>query len=137
MLTAQNIQALALADKARAQTQTAGEQAVASKEADAFVASQSAATISETTSNSIWVNVSTFIRGVIRPLITSYLLAIATYFGYNVGLLVQGLKAFDNAALFTLYAQVINEVFFLTNLAVSWWFGARGSSPRNPFITSK
>lgn len=137
MLGLQNAQALALADKQIQGVKEAGEQAVAGKEADAFTASQVAANQPDAPSASLWLNICSSIKGLMRPLITCYVLAISTYFGYNVGLLVQGLKAFDNTALFALYAQVINEVFFLTNLAVSWWFGARGSSARIPFFSSK
>jgi hypothetical protein len=147
MLKAQNEQALALATKQIEGVKEAGEQAVAGKEADAFTASQVAANAPAAqliVSTSIWLNIAQFIRVIVsvfkelmRPIITCYVLGLATYFGYNIGLIVQGLKAFDNAALFALYGQVIGEVFFLTNLAVSWWFGARGSSPRFSFSQAK
>ena len=119
-----NTQALALASKAIEGTVVAGEQVVAAKEADAFVASQQSA-FQATTSHAVEIA-----RGLMRPLITCYVLGVATYFAYNISALVGGLKTLDPAATFALYGNIIDEIFFLANLCVSWWFGARGSSKR-------
>lgn len=119
-----NDQALAVADKARAQTREVGEQAVAGEEAKAFTASQIAANQKPETA---WMEV---IMGCVRPLITLYLLVLGTLLASEISGLVGGLNAFDQKELFGLYAGVIDQVFFLLNLTISWWFGARGSSPR-------
>lgn len=113
---------LSLADKKMEAVRVEGEQVVAAKEVDAFTASQASAFM-PTSSHLIEV-----VRGAMRPLITMYILTVATYFAYNVSGLVGGMQALNTAALFELYATIINEIFFLANLCVSWWFGARGSS---------
>jgi hypothetical protein len=125
MVGLQNQQNLLLADKAKEQVREAGQQAVAKAEVDAFAKSQE--TFRPKTAFMEVVN------GVIRPLITIYLLVAGTYIAFEVNTLVGGLKSFDPATLFTLYGSVIDQVFFLLNLTVSWWFGARGSSPRSLF----
>lgn len=115
MAALSNEQALALADKAREQVSEAGRQVVAATEASAFVESQKAAI-----EQWRWV----------RPVLTCYLVGVMTYLAIGISSIVGGLDAFDKTAMFALYSEVVGQVFFLVNLAVSWWFGARGSSPR-------
>lgn len=118
MLGLQNQQALALADKAREGVVAAGEQAVAKVEADAFVESQKATTIPMGELLKSWV----------RTGVVCYLLLLASFLAAKVGRLVGGLESLDTAVLMPMYADIIAQVFFLTNLAVSWYFGARGTS---------
>lgn len=118
MLELQNKQAIALADKAMQQTREAGEQAVAKVEADAFVESQKAPT----------VPIGEVLKSWVRTAIVAYLLLLATFLAAKVGRLVGGLESLDTAVLMPLYADIVAQVFFLVNLAVSWYFGARGTS---------
>lgn len=118
MLGLQNQQALALADKAREGVVAAGEQAVAKVEADAFVESQKAS----------GVPISELLKSWVRTLIVVYLLVLATILTLKVGRLVGGLESLDPKVLIPLYADIIAQVFFLVNLAVSWYFGSRGTS---------
>lgn len=118
MIDLQNKQAIALADKAMEQTREAGEQAVAKVEADAFVESQKAPT----------VPIGEILKSWVRTAIVGYLLLLATFLAMKVGRLVGGLESLDTAVLMPLYADIVAQVFFLVNLAVSWYFGARGTS---------
>lgn len=118
MIDLQNKQAIALADKAMQQTREAGEQAVAKVEADAFVESQKAPT----------VPIGEILKSWVRTAIVAYLLLLATFLAMKVGKLVGGLESLDTAVLMPLYADIVAQVFFLVNLAVSWYFGARGTS---------
>jgi len=118
MINLQNQQAIALADKAMQQTREQGEQAVAKVEADAFVESQKAPT----------VPIGEILKSWVRTAIVGYLLLLATFLAMKVGKLVGGLESLDTAVLMPLYADIVAQVFFLVNLAVSWYFGARGTS---------
>ena len=118
MIDLQNKQAIALADKAMQQTREAGEQTVAKLEADAFVESQKAPT----------VPIGEILKSWVRTAIVAYLLLLATFLAMKVGRLVGGLESLDTAVLMPLYADIVAQVFFLVNLAVSWYFGARGTS---------
>ena len=118
MIEIGNKQAIALADKAMQQTREAGEQTVAKLEADAFVESQKAPT----------VPIGEILKSWVRTAIVAYLLLLATFLAMKVGRLVGGLESLDTAVLMPLYADIVAQVFFLVNLAVSWYFGARGTS---------
>ena len=118
MINLQNQQAIALADKAMQQTREQGEQTVAKVEADAFVESQKAPT----------VPIGEILKSWVRTAIVGYLLLLATFLAMKVGKLVGGLESLDTAVLMPLYADIVAQVFFLVNLAVSWYFGARGTS---------
>lgn len=118
MIEIGNKQAIALADKAMQQTREQGEQTVAKLEADAFVESQKAPT----------VPIGEILKSWVRTAIVGYLLLLATFLAMKVGKLVGGLESLDTAVLMPLYADIVAQVFFLVNLAVSWYFGARGTS---------
>jgi len=108
-----NAQQVVMAQQARLTIEEQGKQAVAGEEAKAFTKSQEAAR-----DQWRWV----------RPTVMFYLLGVATYFSVNISLLVGGLSGLERVQLFKLYATLIDQIFFLTNLSVSWFFGARGSS---------
>ena len=74
-----------------------------------------------------WVDA---IRGVMRPVITIYLLALATLVTINISNTAGGLEALDRSAMDTLYSDTITRIFFLVTTAVTWWFGSRPSSSR-------
>ena len=118
MADLQNQQALALADKAKEQVVAAGEQAVAKVEASAFVESQ----------KTPLTPLSDMLKSWMRASITAYLLILGTYLAWNIGRLVGGLEALDTAILIPIYTDIIAQVFFLVNLTVSWFFGARGTA---------
>lgn len=70
------------------------------------------------------------IRGLIRPVITIYLLAIVTYIAIKVNYLVGGFGSFNPDELLVLYKDIINQIFFMALTALSWWFGSRPTQKR-------
>ncbi|MDB2409409.1 hypothetical protein N9W57_02155 [Pseudomonadales bacterium] len=70
------------------------------------------------------------IRGLMRPLITIYLLVIATLLTLKINQLVGGLDSIEMSHLKDIYDSVIDQMLFLTATAVTWWFGSRPSSQR-------
>lgn len=74
-----------------------------------------------------WVDA---IRGLMRPLITVYMLGFATWLAVTVHLRVGGLDALPEQMISTLYMQVLDDVFFLTTTSVAWWFSSRPASTR-------
>ena len=64
-------------------------------------------------------------RAIIRPLITVYLLTIASYLAYQVNSLVGGMEALTPSEVLVMYKEIIASVIYLTTVAVSWWFSAR------------
>jgi len=65
------------------------------------------------------------VRGMMRPLITVYLLGISTYIARVLTATLNGLGALGEAESITLYGNIINAIVFLTTTAVTWWFGSR------------
>lgn len=69
------------------------------------------------------------VRGLMRPIITSYLLLIATIITINLHTLVGGLEGgMTRATAEELYVHIIHQLIFLTVTAVSWWFASRGKA---------
>jgi len=59
-----------------------------------------------------------FVRGIVRPVITVYMLYLVTFLGY---------KTYEaNPKAFTVSADIIvQSILYLASLSVSWWFGDR------------
>lgn len=70
------------------------------------------------------------IRGLMRPLITVYLLILATIVTLKIGRHVGGIEHLDETLMSALYTDTITQIFFLVTTAVTWWFGSRPSSSR-------
>jgi len=62
----------------------------------------------------------------VRPLITVYLLAVVSYFGYLPYDLIGGLEALPTAELVGLFVYLIEALIVLATTATGWWFGSRG-----------
>ena len=71
-----------------------------------------------------------FIRGLMRPAITLYLIALTSWVSYTLyDLIVQlGAADFDGYEAIVLWRQVIDMVLYLTATAITWWFGSRPAS---------
>jgi hypothetical protein len=95
---------------------------------EAFKSSQ---THGNTNSGVKWVD---GVRSLMRPLITTYLLAIASYLGYALSSMVGGLDSLNPSEILALYKEIVLSLLALTNLAISWWFGSRGSSKKGNTI---
>lgn len=110
---------LGMADKQMQRAEVEGALKIGEVEAGAFVAS-----VAESSRN-IGITIVDAIRGLMRPIITIYLLAVATYLTYKLNQLVGGLAALPQDDAFELYTSVIGQIIFLTATAVTWWFGSR------------
>jgi hypothetical protein len=71
------------------------------------------------------------VRGLVRPLITTYLLAATTYFAYSIHGLLGGFNVLSPDDMMTLYREVIISLLALTNMAVAYWFGSRKSNNKD------
>ena len=66
------------------------------------------------------------VRGIMRPLITMYLLVYSSFLGYKLHELLGGLDRLPEVKLFELYMTLVTAaIFFLASTAVCWWFGSR------------
>jgi len=120
-LTLEHTQALELKDKEAMLAEVEGDIIVEGKEADAFVESikgQGKAT---------GIGFVDAIRGLMRPLITVFLLWVVWQIYADVDALVGGLEAMPMIALAALYAEIVSSIIFLTTTAVAWWFASRGA----------
>jgi hypothetical protein len=115
---------LALADKQIERAQVEGSVAIDQAEIEAFTHG-----LKEQSKN-YGIKVVDGIRGLMRPLITVYLLVIATLLTLKINQLVGGLDSLEMSELKGIYDNVINQMLFLTATAVTWWFGSRPSSQR-------
>ena len=115
---------LALADKQIERAQVEGSVAIDQAEIEAFTDG-----LKEQSKN-YGIKAVDGIRGLMRPLITVYLLVIATLLTLKINQLVGGLDSLEMSELKGIYDNVINQMLFLTATAVTWWFGSRPSSQR-------
>lgn len=117
---------LAMADKDYERAELEGEQQISEKELDVLKVSL------KEQGMLYGIGFVDAVRGMMRPLITIYLLIIATFVTLHINEVVGGLKVFDGdpQELIDTYKEVINQVLFLTATAVTWWFGSRPSSAR-------
>lgn len=70
------------------------------------------------------------LRAIMRPVVTVYLLGLSSYVAFKVAVLVGGLSNIDTAVIEQLFVSIVRDTLFLTNVAVTWWFGSRPSSSR-------
>ncbi|MFB1001959.1 MAG: hypothetical protein QMC22_05410 [Pseudomonadales bacterium] len=115
---------LALADKQIERAQVEGSVAIDQAEIEAFTEGL------KEQSKTYGIKAVDGIRGLMRPLITVYLLVIATLLTLKINQLVGGLDSLEMSELKGIYDNVINQMLFLTATAVTWWFGSRPSSQR-------
>lgn len=71
------------------------------------------------------------IRGLMRPVITIYLLCLASIIALHIGAYVGGLHALKDQDLVVMYRDILDKVMFLTTTAVTWWFGSRPGNVRS------
>lgn len=116
--------ALAMADKEHVRALTEGEMKTEIAEISAFRES-----LKQNTVKTGLAFIDT-LRGLMRPLITAYLLLLATWISLELSSLTGGFKALPAPLLASLFEDIIQEILFLTTTAVTWWFGSRPSSNR-------
>lgn len=66
-------------------------------------------------------------RAIIRPIITTYLVALTTWITYQMHILVGGLDNIPMDNIFTMYWEIISAIIFLTVTCVTYWFNQRPS----------
>jgi hypothetical protein len=68
-----------------------------------------------------------FIRGLVRPLLTAYLVGLLTYvFWWTQGVVAKmGVQQFTQAEAKDLVMQITGAVIYLATVSVVWWFGTR------------
>ena len=115
---------LAIADKQIERAEVEGSLAVGQSEVEAF------SKVLKEQNKTYGIKIVDGIRGLMRPLITVYLLVIATLLTLKINELVGGLDSLEMSELKGIYDNVINQMLFLTATAVTWWFGSRPSSQR-------
>lgn len=116
---------LAMADKQMERAQVEGNIALGEAELSAFQESL------REQSKVYGIKIVDAVRGLMRPLITIYLLIIATLLMTKINELVGGVgNSFSPDELIQTYKGVIDQLLFLTATAVTWWFGSRPSSHR-------
>ena len=118
-ITAESEHELAMADKEMERAEVEGNIAIESAEIDAFTESLKAQAKS---TGIVFVDA---VRGMMRPLITVFLLGLSTWLAVTVHTLVGGLETISKVELFDLYEIIIQQIIFLTVTAVTWWFGSR------------
>ncbi len=66
------------------------------------------------------------VRGLIRPALTVYLIALVTMVFYMVKAIIdqEGLTI-DPVEALAIFAQVVDMILFLASMAIGWWFGDR------------
>jgi len=124
--------ALALADKGMESSQLEGQIAVDIAKAEGAVSIDKIEAEAFASSVAIQTKMTGIlfvdgIRYLMRPVITVYLLIATTYFMYSTHDTVDGLASIPVDDLYTLYANMINQLLFLTITSVSWWFMSRGT----------
>jgi len=116
---AEQSHAVDMADKKMAQTSLEGDIAVDVGELAGW---------SESIKNdakSVGIMAVDAIRGLMRPLITTYLLIIVSILGWKLNTIVGGLESLPTAEVFALYHELIMSTVFLMTVSVTWWFGSR------------
>lgn len=101
-----------------------GEYAVEQAEAAAFIASQA--------SNQPLINGFTeFVRGLMRPVITLYLLLVASFVAWHINDYMVGVSdVMREDEVIDIFRVTLDRIMFLTTTAVTWWFGSRPASER-------
>lgn len=76
------------------------------------------------------------IRGLMRPVITIYLMLTTTIIAYKVGNRLDGLDGLPVDEMYSLYREIILQLVCLTAIAIGWWFGSRPTrqSENNTYV---
>lgn len=110
---------LAMADKKMERAQTEGAIQAELKAGDAFIESIKDA------SKSTGIPIIDGIKGLMRPVITSLLLITTIWLMWEIWDKVGGLDSLGQTDLVDLFKTIVNQVVFLTVMAVSWYYAAR------------
>lgn len=67
------------------------------------------------------------IRGLMRPLITIFLMGLLTWLLYQIWGEIGGLDALSPDRLIAIFEHMVHQITFLGVTAVAWWFASRGA----------
>lgn len=110
---------LSMADKQMERAQNEGAIQADLKAGDAFIESIKDA------SKSTGIPIIDGIKGLMRPVITSFLLCTTIWLMWSIWDKVGGLDSLGETDLIDLFKTIVNQVVFLTVMAVSWYYAAR------------
>lgn len=65
------------------------------------------------------------LKGLMRPLITVFMLIVSTWLLAALWKKLGGLEAFSTEELVSLFEYMVKQIVFLTVTAVTWWFASR------------
>lgn len=129
-LDLQEMQAEADLKLRQTETEFAGKQAIAETEAEAAmdVAASQALTASYKHDKATYgIRFVDAIRGLMRPVITIYLLGILSLIAWQLyG--IEAIASIDAQTAWKLFSDVVRDATFLAVTAVTWWFGSRPNS---------
>lgn len=102
------------------------EKEIAVAEAKALAESYSADSASYSKGSANWLMfIVDFVRGLVRPALTIYLI----YMCASILAALEGqqntIANLDPQSQHELYESIIDQILFMANMAVSWWFGSR------------
>lgn len=131
-LDLQEMQAEADLKLRQTETEYAGKQVIAETEANAAmdVAASKALTASYRHDKASYgIRFVDATRGLMRPIITVYLLAIMSLIAWKLyG--IEAIAGIDANTAWKLFADVVRDATFLAVTAVTWWFGSRPNQRR-------
>jgi type III secretory pathway component EscV len=115
---------LDMADKERIKTELEGEIEAKKQDYQALIESMKDAF---KPTGIKWVDA---VRSLMRPLITTFLLVVSTIIAIQVFRYTKGLDALSPNEVLEMYKDLIANINFLTNIAVTWWFGTRPTTKK-------
>jgi hypothetical protein len=113
---------LKMASKQTERASLEGQIAIGSVEAEAFASSVDKAF---SPVGDHWVDA---VKGLMRPVITLFLLIVTAWLTAEIWGAVGGLGALTEKELTSLFQYVVKQIVFLAVLSTSWWFAARPSN---------
>ncbi|MCP3923011.1 MAG: hypothetical protein GY714_10535 [Desulfobacterales bacterium] len=72
------------------------------------------------------------VRGLIRPLLTLYLIFLVSKIQTDVHALIvkAGVDVVVTAEALEIYMNIVKMILFLSSMSISWWFGTRGKKQK-------
>ncbi len=67
------------------------------------------------------------IRGLVRPIMTVYVMVVVTFIYLELQRLVGGMSSIPVIEAMSIYSTTINSILYVATTVVLWWFGIRGA----------
>lgn len=111
----------------RVESEAALAQAQQQVFSDSYAADKAQYATGSGASNSGWFIFVDTIRGLIRPSLTIYLMAVVTIIYADVSHIAGGIGAFPEAEAVKIFHDVTLQILYLGTTVALWWFGIRGA----------